>query len=146
MIANGQANPNRSQQEADQRPSIRRSFTDLARDAVQLAELQALLVQREATEGLRGLLLPVIILLTSIAFLLGAVPLVLFSIAQAFLNYTELGQVLSYALAAGIGLLLAVTFALAGLLLFKNRANIFQNSLTEFKHNVKWLKSTVTGD
>lgn len=125
------------------RASVGRSFRDLTQDALRLTELQVTLAKREAGEGLRGLILPIAILISAAVVGLGAVPVVLLTGAMALVEFAKFDQTAAYAIAAGVGLILAIVLGLAGRAVLRQRLVLFERSTEEFRRNVQWLKQIV---
>ena len=124
-------------------PSVRRSFLDLTRDAVTLAELQAKLASREAKEGLRGLFVPVVAIAVAITTGLGAAPVALIAVAETIFELSECNRALSYVIAATIGIVFAIATGLVAWLLLRRQLVIFEGSIEELKNNVAWFKRVI---
>lgn len=126
--------------------SIPRNMADLARDAVRLAELQVKLARREASAGLRGLVVPVGLVIATIAMALGSVPIVLLAVVSGIHDYAGWRLTESLAVVACVSLLLAFGTGVAGWYWTKQRLNIFERTSQEMQQNVEWFKHVIGSD
>ena len=145
MISNRIRNATPSLETSQERPTVRRSFLDLTRDAVELAELQTRLVKKEANEGVRGLVLPFVALMLALTVGLGTVPVALILVAQAIMEFGGIGPTGAYSIAAGTGILTSAVFGFGGWPILSERVKMFDRSSAEFKRNIDWFKTVISG-
>jgi hypothetical protein len=124
---------------------IRHGVTQIARDAVTLAELQAQLLQVDLRNWLTATLTPTVVLaVVAATAALASLPVLLFSVAHYLVDATDLSLASSLLIAAGIGLL---TAAICGFLAYRTltrSSGAFTRFRTELARNLQWLKQVLS--
>jgi hypothetical protein len=108
-----------------------------------LAELQGELALVDLREGFAKLLVPAGLAVIGAGIGLGAVPIGLMSLAMSLEKLTTLSPPVCYAIAFGIGLLLAAIFLIPALANLKTGLRMFDRSLEEWRRNRQWAKDTL---
>jgi hypothetical protein len=117
-------------------------MTDVARDLISLAELQAQLLQVDAKEAASRIVTPIVLFVVAGALALGTIPVVLLLVASALVA-AGLSYWLSLLIAAIIGIAAAAGAGVAGWKMVRSPLAVFQRSREEFNRNVQWLKHTL---
>lgn len=141
MVSATQANHDRygSPPADDPPPGVR----GVARDLIELGELQAALFQLDADATTRRLTRTVVLAIVAGCIGLAAAPVALLALADWIESAAGWSLALSRAASAGIGLLAAVgMFAAARRSLHECRRG-FDRSTNELRRNLDWLKQTL---
>jgi hypothetical protein len=118
-------------------------FSELAHDVVELAELQAKLLSLDAASAWERIRVGVVLVIVGACVLLGSLPVVLLSLAEALAEYALWPRTAALAAAGGIGLVAAgVILGLAWYRL-KTMMAAFRRSQEELSQNVAWLKTSL---
>jgi hypothetical protein len=136
MITNGKAKPE---------PNVVASFSDLAHDVVELGELQAQLLKLDLAAAWQRTRNGVILLVIGGCLLLGCIPILWLTIAEALVEFAEWSRTASLAVAGLIGLAIAGAIAGAAWMKLKKMLEKFNRSRDDFVRNVAWVKSTLKG-
>lgn len=125
---------------------MRRSASILAQDAMRLADLQLQLLALDVAEFWEQARFGLVLGLTGLVVLLGALPVLLLAAAELLRMNTSL----SLAASQGVVVLVALTLAGIGIWLslrFLTRAGAsLQRSQAELRENMAWLRSVLNGD
>ncbi len=124
-------------------PNVAASFTNLAHDAIELAELQAKLLKLDAQAAARNSGMSVALLVVGVCLLLGCVPVALVALAELFVAQFEWSRAASYAAAAGIGLALSAGAGAAAWSRIRTAAASLERSRNELNRNIAWIKSNL---
>jgi hypothetical protein len=140
-----QTKVNTNGQPADE-PNVAASFSGLAHDAIELAELQAQLlkldVKAAARNGRTGLVLGTV----GVCLLLGCVPVALLALAEVFVAQYGWSRAGSLGVAAAIGLVLSAGAGAAAWYRLRRGLASLQRSRDELNRNIAWIKSNLKRD
>jgi glycerol uptake facilitator-like aquaporin len=123
---------------------VRDGVGDLLHDVVSLSELQVQLLAVDARESVDKAKTPIGLLVAGIALALGAVPVLLLSLAEALTLWLGWERALSY-LVSGLagaviaGILLYLAWQQMGAVLA-----VFDRSRVELAENIRWIKYALT--
>lgn len=123
---------------------VRQGVGELLHDFVSLGELQTQLLTLDARESAQKAVVPIGLLIGGIALALGAVPVLLISLAEALVLLLEWERALAYLVSGLAGAVIA------GLLLYlawRQTAAViavFDRSRVELAENVRWIKYALT--
>jgi len=123
--------------------AMARSTSELLHDMATLAELQGKLVVVDLREGFTKLLVPTGLAIIGACIGLGTVPVGLMTLALSLEKLTNLSTPVCFAIAFGVGLLLAAIFAIPALARLKTGLRMFDRSLEEWRRNRQWAKETL---
>jgi hypothetical protein len=113
---------------------------ELTHDIVSLAELQFELFRTDCREGLKGLLVPIALLLLAGGVAAGTVPVVLTFLAESLAQATSLSRATAFSIAALGGIMAAVALAVAGWCRLRRVGRVFEHSREELTRNMTWIK------
>ena len=105
MVHQAEVNTNGKAKAAD--PNVAASFTSLAHDAIELAELQAKLLKLDAQAAARNGGMSIALLVVGVCLLLGCVPVALVALAEVFVAQFAWSRAAAFAASAAIGLVLS---------------------------------------
>jgi hypothetical protein len=125
-------------------PNVLTSFSDLAHDVIELAELQAQLLKLDAIASGKTLRTAVVFLLSSVCLLLGCLPILWLTIAEVLVEYAGWKRTPSLAVAFACGLLIAGGLGAWGWRRLSTMFSSFERSREEFVRNLNWVKSNLT--
>jgi hypothetical protein len=124
---------------------MRDRASHFAKDAIELAELQAKLLQVELSDWLRGTLVPAAVLGAVAAGLcITSLPLLLMALAYCLHEFGGLPMSASALIAGGAALVVAAACLFAAWRLFHKQRGAFTRFKIEFVKNVRWLKQMLT--
>lgn len=123
--------------------AMARSTSELLHDIATLAELQGELAFVDLREGFAKLLVPAALAAVGAGVGLGSVPIGLMTLAISLEKFTNLSPPVCYAIAFGVGLLLAAILAIPALANLKTGLRMFDRSLEEWRRNRQWAKDTL---
>lgn len=128
--------------ESDPAPAnaVAQSMGDLTRDIVSLAELQFELFRNDYRAGMKGLLVPVVLLLVAGIVALGTVPIALLLTAEILIQVAGLSRASALSIAALSGFIGAVALGVVGWSQIRGVGRIFQRSHEEWTRNLNWIK------
>jgi hypothetical protein len=112
----------------------------LTHDIVSLAELQFELFRNDCREGLKGLLIPVALLLVAGMVAVGTVPIALLLMAELLAQVAGLSRASALSIAALSGLLAAVALGVVGWSHLRGAGRVFMRSREELIRNLTWIK------
>ena len=124
-------------------PSVIANVADVLHDATELAELQMKLFASDAKATLRKSAVSLLVLVAASSLVLGAIPVGLLALAETFARGLHWSRPLALLASAACGLLLAVAIGTIGARGFKNSLTELNNSKSEFRRNLKWMKRTL---
>jgi uncharacterized membrane protein YciS (DUF1049 family) len=124
-------------------PNVVKSFSELARDVVELSELQTQLLMLDVKATSQRMRTAAVLAIVGVCVLLGSVPVALLIAAEALVEYADWPRTAALAVAAGIGLV--VTAVILGIAWYrlKTMLSAFDRSREELSRNVAWLKSSL---
>ncbi len=119
---------------------VAQGMGDLTHDIVSLAELQFELFRNDCREGMKGLLVPVVLLLVAGIVALGTVPIALLLVAEILIQVAGLSRASALSIAALSGLIGAVVLGVVGWSQLRGVGRVFQRSREEWIRNLNWIK------
>jgi hypothetical protein len=122
------------------RNGVAQDMGDLTHDLVSLAELQFELLRNDCREGLKGLWIPVSLLLAAGMVALGTAPLVLMLMAEFLAQVAGLSRASALAIAALSGFIVAVALGVLGWSRLRGVGRVFARSREEWTRNMTWIK------
>jgi len=122
---------------------VGKDMGELTRDIVSLAELQFELFRNDCRKGLRGLLIPVALLLLAGIVAAGSVPVALIFIAEILAQAAGLSRAAAFSIAALGGFIAATTLGVAGSSHIRGVGRVFERSCEELTRNLTWIKQVV---
>jgi len=123
--------------------AMARSTSELLHDMATLGELQGKLVLVDLREGVTKLLVPAGLAIMGAGIGLGCVPIALMTLALSLEKLTNLSPPVCFAIAFGVGLLIAAALVIPALATLKTGVHIFDRSLAEWRRNRQWAKETL---
>ena len=123
--------------------AMARSTSELLHDMATLTELQGKLVLLDLREGFAKLLVPAGLAILGVGVGLGAMPIGLMTLALSLEKLTNLSPPVCFAIAFGVGILLAAILVIPALATLKMGLRMFDRSLAEFRRNRQWAKETL---
>lgn len=141
MVHQAEVNPNGQAKAAD--PNVAASFSGLAHDAIELAELQAQLLKLDVQAAARSGGMSMALLVIGACLLLGCVPVALTALAEAFVAQWGWSRAAAYGAAAAIGLALSAIAGVAAWYRVRSALASLQRSRDELNRNVAWIKSSL---
>ncbi len=117
---------------------------ELTHDILSLAELQFEVFRRDCREGLRGVLIPVTLLLFAGIVAAGTVPVALIVLAELLVQAGGLSRTAAFAVAAVSGLIVATALAVVGWSRIRGAATVFERSREELTRNMTWIKNVLS--
>ncbi len=126
--------------------NVRKSMQALARDAIELGELQVQLLKLDASESARGLRGGIVLLAIAVVALFAALPIVLLAVTEALVVHLELSRILALSISGGGALLLGGLLLLAAWGYFRHALTTWGRSTEELNRNMDWLKSALQAD
>ena len=119
---------------------VAKDVGELTHDIVSLAELQFELFRSDYREGLKGLLIPVALLLVAGMVTVGTVPMALLLMAELLAQVGGLTRASALSIAALSGLLVAVALGIVGWSYLHGVGRVFKRSRAELRRNITWIK------
>ena len=113
---------------------------ELTHDIVSLAELQFELFRNDCREGLKGLLIPVALLLFAGIVAAGTVPVALIFLAELLAQAAGLSRAAAFSIAALGGFIVAVALGVVGWSRIRGVGRVFERSREELTRNMTWIK------
>lgn len=127
-------------------PNVASSFSGLAHDAIELAELQAQLLRLDTQAAARNGGRSIGLLVLAACLLLGCVPVALAALGEVFIAQWGWSRAGAYAAAAGVGALLSAGAGVAAWRRVQSALASLQRSRDELGRNIAWLKSNLKRD
>lgn len=127
-------------------PNVAASFTVLAHDAIELAELQAKLLKLDAQAAARDSGMSIALLVVGACLLLGCVPVALVALGEWFVVQFGWPRSGAYGAVAAIGLVLSVGASVAAWYRLRSAGAALQRSRDELNRNLAWIKSNLKRD
>ena len=125
---------------------VAESFTGLAHDAIELAELQARLLKLDAQAAVRNGGTSVALAVLGVCLLLGCVPVALIALAELFVAQFDWPRAGAFAASAAIGLAFSAGAAYAAWIRVQTALTALQRSRDELNRNIAWIKSNLKRD
>lgn len=116
---------------------------EVLHDITELAELQVRLLAADVKSiGYRSWM-PLGSLTLGLCMLLGLIPVVLMAIAELLIEFAELSRATALLSVGGLGLLFAGMLIVVGWRTMRKRLCEIENTTTELKRNISWIKKTL---
>ena len=122
---------------------VAKDMGELTHDIVSLAELQFELFRNDCRKGLRGLLIPVALLLLAGIVAAGSVPVALIFIGEILAQTAGLSRAAAFSIAALGGFIAAAALGVAGWSHIRGIGRVFERSREELTRNMTWIKQVV---
>jgi len=122
---------------------VAKDMGELTHDIVSLAELQFELFRNDCREGLKGLLVPVALLLFAGIVAVGTAPVALIFIAEVLAQSAGLSRAAAFSIAALGGVIVAVAVGVVGWSQIRGAGRVFERSREELARNMTWIKGTL---
>ncbi len=127
-------------------PRMHRSFSKLAQDALDLAELQFKLFKLDTKRAGRILWTTLILAAIGFAVLVAALPVGLLALAEVLVENNGWSRMEALAAVSGGGFALCVLLIGLGWWKFTHCLIAWQRSSEELTRNIQWLKHTLSRD
>ena len=124
---------------------VAKDMGELTHDMMSLAELQFELVRNDYRAGMKGLLVPIVLLLVAGIVALGTAPIALLLMAEILIQVAGLSRVSALSIAALGGLIVAVVLGVVGWSQLRGVGRVFQRSREEWIRNLNWIKLALKG-
>ncbi len=122
---------------------VAKDMGELTHDIVSLAELQFELFRNDYRKGMKGLLLPVALLLLAGIVAAGTVPVALITVAELLTQAAGLSRAASFSIAALGGFGVAVAVGVVGWFCIRGIGRVFERSREELARNMSWIKQSL---
>ena len=119
---------------------VAKDMGELTHDIVSLAELQFELFSNDCRKGLKGLLIPVALLLVAGIVAIGTVPMALILMAELLTQVAGLSRAAAFSIAALSGFIVAVAMGVVGWSYTRGVGRVFRRSREEWTRNMTWMK------
>ena len=119
---------------------VAKGMGELTHDIVSLAELQLELFRVDFREGLRRILIPVVLLLFAGIVAVGTVPIALMLVAELLVQTAGLSRAAAFSIAAMSGVIVAVTIGVVGWSYLRGVVRVFERSREELTRSMTWIK------
>lgn len=116
----------------------------LARDLLELGELQFKLLRTDLTEAMQATKWGSIMLVLSAAFLIAVVPILLLALTLGIEELFDLSRGISLLITGGVATLVGILLLWLGWTIVQRGAGKMSRSAHEFKNNMRWIKRLVT--
>ena len=144
MVHQAEVNSNGKAKPAE--PNVAASFSGLAHDAIELAELQARLLKLDVQSAARNGGMSIALAVVGICLLLGCVPVALVALGEVFVAQWGWSRAAAFGAAAAIGLALSAGAAAAAWIRVRTALASLQRSRDELNRNIAWIKSNLKRD
>jgi len=118
---------------------------ELMHDIVSLAELQFELVRNDYRAGMKGLLVPVVLLLVAGIVAVGTAPIALLLMAEILIQVAGLSRASAFSIAVASGFMTAVALGVVGWSQIRGVGRVFRRSREEWIRNLNWIKLALKG-
>jgi hypothetical protein len=127
----------------DEEPNVATSFSGLAHDVIELGELQAQLFVHDVKSTTQKTRASLLLSVVGACVLLGSVPVLLFALAELFVEQFGWTRSAGFAVAAMIGIAASAGFLAAAWNRLSVGLNSMQRSRDELNRNITWIKSSL---
>jgi hypothetical protein len=124
-------------------PNVAASFSHLAHDAIELAELQAKLLKLDAQVAARNGGMSLALIVVAVCLLLGCVTIALVALAEVLVAEFEWSRAGAFAASAAIGFALSGIVGTGALFRVKKALAALERSRNELNRNIAWIKSNL---
>ena len=119
---------------------VAKDMGELTHDIMSLVELQFELFRNDCRAGLKGLLIPVALLLAAGIAAVATVPIALIFVAELLAQVAGLSRAAAFSIAALSGFLMAVALGVLGWSQIRGVGRVFERSREELTRNMTWIK------
>lgn len=119
---------------------VAKDVGELTHDIMSLAELQFELFRSDCRNGLKRLLIPVLLLLFAAIVAAGTVPVGLICIAEVLVQVAGLSRAAAFSIAGMAGVIAAVALGIVGWSHVRGVGYAFARSREELARNIAWIK------
>jgi hypothetical protein len=119
---------------------VAQDMGELTHDIVSLAELQFELFRSDYRGGLKGLLIPIGLLLVAGMMAIGTAPIALILMAELLVQAAGLSRAAAFSIAALSGFIVAAALGVAGWSQIRGVGRVFERSREELTRNMTWIK------
>jgi len=123
---------------------VRNGVGELLHDVVALGELQVKLLALDAKESVQKAQTPLLLAIVGAVLGLGAVPILLISLAETFVLLLEWNRAIAYLVSGLIGLVVGGAMAYTALKQSTAIFAVFDRSRVELAENISWIKYALT--
>jgi len=127
----------------DEEPNVATSFSGLAHDVIELGELQAQLFVHDVKSTIQKTRTSLLLGVVGACVLLGSVPVLLFALAELFVEQFGWTQSAGFAVSAIVGIAASAGILAAAWNRLSVGLNSMQRSRDEFSRNIAWIKSSL---
>ena len=127
----------------DEEPNVATSFSGLAHDVIELSELQAQLFVHDVKSTGQKTRTSLVLGVVGACVLLGSVPVLLFALAELFVEQFGWTRSAGFAVSAVIGIAASAGFLAAAWNRLSVGLKSMQRSRDEFNRNIAWIKSSL---
>lgn len=127
----------------DEEPNVATSFSGLAHDVIELGELQAQLFVHDVNSTVQKTRTSLLLGVVGVCILLGSVPVLLFAIAEFFVEQFDWPRSAGFTVAAIIGIGASVGLLAAAWNRLSVGLHSLQRSRDELSRNIAWIKSSL---
>lgn len=113
---------------------------EILHDVTELAELQVELLASDVRATIRRSSAALGVLAVGVCGVLGVIPVLLLALAEILMTSFDLNRFASLLIAGGVGTVASLIAAYFGVRGIKRSLTSLDNSKTELKKNVKWMK------
>lgn len=124
-------------------PNVAASFSHLAHDAIELAELQAKLLKLDAQVAARNGGMSIALLVVAACLLLGCMTIALVALAEFLAAEFDWSRAGAFAASAAVGFALSGIVGTAALFRIKSALAALERSRDEFNRNTAWIKANL---
>jgi hypothetical protein len=139
----GEAKMNTNGRVRDEEPNVTGSFSGLAHDAIELAELQAQLFTLDVKSATQRTRTSIMLSIIGVCMLLGSIPVALHTLAELLVEQAGWSQTAGFAVATLVGIGLSLGFLAVAWTRFRTGLNAMQRSREELNRNIAWIKSNL---
>ncbi|HEX5472859.1 MAG TPA: phage holin family protein [Lacipirellulaceae bacterium] len=135
MITDGRLRPTE--------PNVATSFSELAHDVIELAELQSQLMVLDVKNAVQKTRSSVVLAVTAFCIFLGSIPVGLFALAQLFVLWFDWPQWAGFGLSWIVGLVISACIGVGAWFRFRSGPGTMERSREELTRNIAWIKSSL---
>jgi lysylphosphatidylglycerol synthetase-like protein (DUF2156 family) len=143
MNTNGHPTKQADDRTTRSEPSAGASFSSLAHDTIELAELQAQLLVLDVKTATLEARTSLGLIVVAVCLLLGCIPVALFALAELFVAQFEWSRPVAFTVSAVVGLLLSGGAVGVAWSRFQVGLESLKRSREELQRNLNWIKSNL---
>lgn len=127
-----------------ERLNVAASVSEMAGDAVELAELQAKLLACDLKASAQNARTSLVLAIVGLCTLLSSVPIALMALAEVLVDQLNWSPAAGYAMAAVVGLLVSALAIGVSYVRFQKGLLSLERSREEMNRNIEWLKAQLS--